>query len=90
MTKYSIDKYSEKTGWESLALMSDAVPISAMADFCRELSTDPTIGGDDFAVTDVDTGEVVWCLSDDEPDYPEDDYDECGYNPYLGCYDYDC
>ena len=20
----------------------------------------------------------------------EDDIDECGYNPYMGCYDYDC
>ena len=19
-----------------------------------------------------------------------DDYDECGYNPYMGCYDFDC
>lgn len=24
-----------------------------------------------------------------EDEYP-DDYDECGYNPYMGCYDYDC
>lgn len=31
---------------------------------------------------------------DDEPedddDYEPDDYDECGFNPYMGCYDYDC
>ena len=20
----------------------------------------------------------------------EDDFDECGYNPYMGCYDFDC
>ena len=20
----------------------------------------------------------------------EDDVDECGFNPYMGCYDYDC
>ena len=26
---------------------------------------------------------------DDDWDW-EDDYDECGYNPYLGCYDFDC
>ena len=19
-----------------------------------------------------------------------DDYDECGFNPYMGCYDFDC
>ena len=29
----------------------------------------------------------------DEDDLYEDyepDYDECGYNPYMGCYDFDC
>ena len=20
----------------------------------------------------------------------EDDFDECGFNPYMGCYDFDC
>ena len=20
----------------------------------------------------------------------DDDYDECGFNPYMGCYDFDC
>lgn len=23
-------------------------------------------------------------------DYEEPYYDECGFNPYMGCYDYDC
>jgi len=29
----------------------------------------------------------------DEDDLYEDyepDYDECGFNPYMGCYDFDC
>lgn len=26
---------------------------------------------------------------EDEEDW-EDDVDECGYNPYMGCYDFDC
>jgi hypothetical protein len=26
---------------------------------------------------------------EDEEDY-EPNYDECGYNPYMGCYDFDC
>lgn len=25
-----------------------------------------------------------------EEDYYEPDYDECGFNPYMGCYDFDC
>lgn len=33
----------------------------------------------------------LWCDLDEpeEEDY-EPDYDECGYNPYMGCYDFDC
>lgn len=28
---------------------------------------------------------------DEEEDYDyEDSFDECGYNPYMGCYDFDC
>lgn len=26
----------------------------------------------------------------EEEDYYEPDYDECGFNPYMGCYDFDC
>lgn len=33
-----------------------------------------------------------WCGADETYDceYWEDDVDECGYNPYTGCYDFDC
>lgn len=27
---------------------------------------------------------------DEDPEDWEDDVDECGYNPYMGCYDFDC
>jgi len=27
---------------------------------------------------------------EEDSDYWEDDVDECGYNPYMGCYDFDC
>lgn len=29
-------------------------------------------------------------FSEDEDEDYEPDYDECGFNPYMGCYDYDC
>ena len=29
-------------------------------------------------------------LCDVEDDDYEDSFDECGYNPYIGCYDFDC
>lgn len=45
-------------------------------------------------IVDMNTGEVVAILEQESPeeewyDY-RDDYDECGFNPYMGCYDFDC
>lgn len=40
----------------------------------------------------VDNGEVV-ASSDDDDDYDRDyepDVDDCGFDPYEGCYTYDC
>lgn len=33
---------------------------------------------------------VLCDVENDEPDDIDDDFDECGYNPYMGCYDFDC
>lgn len=45
-------------------------------------------------IIDTETGEIVATVTredeDIEEDYYEPDYDECGFNPYMGCYDYDC
>ena len=38
-------------------------------------------------LVDGETGEVI--ESSDEEDY-EPDVDECGFDPYEGCYTYDC
>ncbi len=48
--------------------------------------------GCDVDIIDDETGEVLVHCTDDniEDEYPDDDYDECGYNPYMGCYDWDC
>ena len=43
-------------------------------------------------LVDGETGEVIES-SDDWDDYDEDyepDLDECGFDPYEGCYTYDC
>ena len=37
---------------------------------------------------EVEDDDEQWGGPDDNPDW--DDYDEMGYNPYMGCYDYDC
>ena len=47
-------------------------------------------------VIDSKTGELLVTVDDDnfsdeeEDEDFEPDYDECGFNPYMGCYDYDC
>lgn len=33
---------------------------------------------------------VLCDVENGEPDDIDDDFDECGYNPYMGCYDFDC
>ena len=47
---------------------------------------------------DFETGEVIAILEQEEEEldwykdeYRDDyDYDEVGFNPYMGCYDFDC
>lgn len=34
--------------------------------------------------------EFVEVEEEDESEWEEPDYDESGFNPYLGCYDFDC
>lgn len=46
-------------------------------------------------VCDAETGEIVATIERDNEDFIDDeyyepDYDECGFNPYMGCYDFDC
>ena len=50
-------------------------------------------------IIDAKTGEIVAIIERDEEDsYDQeeewydyrDNYDEIGYNPYMGCYDFDC
>lgn len=43
---------------------------------------DSMFGGEDEDTAEEEEGEEC---EDFEPDY-----DECGYNPYMGCYDFDC
>lgn len=47
----------------------------------------------DAFICDAYTGEVVATIERENEDFIDDyyepDYDECGYNPYMGCYDFD-
>lgn len=90
-TKYSLDVFDTETGeWTSVALFSDIVPVDVLADMGRTLWNDVE-GAGDVAAIDIDTGEVVWCHTDDtwqdEPAWIDDD---CGFDPYEGSFTYDC
>ena len=90
-TKYSLDVLDAETReWTSVALFSDIVPVDVLADMGRTL-WDDVDGADDAAVIDMDTGEVMWCHTNDtwqdEPAFIDDD---CGFDPYMGCYTDDC
>ena len=46
-------------------------------------------------IVDFETGEIIASLEKEEPEEEDwydyrDEYDECGFNPYMGCYDFDC
>ena len=42
------------------------------------VTMEEAVVGDDYLSEDFFDDEV------------EDDFDECGYNSYMGCYDFDC
>ena len=83
------DLYKVEKEFEEPIFLHDAL------DYARQLII--TWGLTDVDVCSATTGEVYATFTDvpdesdedDEDDY-EDDYSECGYNPYMGCYDYDC
>lgn len=88
MTKYAIDVLKNDK-WETFALVCADAPMDAIKAFCDRLYELDTLV-DNVAIVELGTDEVLWdrChFDDDEPD----DWDrEMGFNPYEGCYDYDC
>ena len=84
----------ERVEWTA----TEAIPLEMALDKVREYL------GWGFAtatITSATTGELIAEAERDEDDELfedaedddfdfEDDVDECGYNPYMGCYDYDC
>ena len=48
--------------------------------------------GQTASLVDAETAEVVAFFDPNEEEEEEyyDDYDECGFDPYCGCYTYDC
>ena len=66
--------------WQDGALVQDAFPYLTADE--REMLISgicPTCWAKTFGDED-----------EEDPEDWEDDVDECGYNPYMGCYDFDC
>ena len=93
-------RYSARWGWEgrdseSIALFSADVPQEVLVDFVDSLWANAANWqageGEDLRwvdCIDMETGEVIAERSDwDEPAGIDDD---CGFDPYLGCYTDDC
>ena len=86
MTKYSVSVFDGRS-WDGVALFSDKADFDAMVDFCIRQFENGT-PAENIAITDLETGEVLWDYSHDfEPEWPDDDF---GFDPYEGCYTYDC
>lgn len=87
-TKYSMDALDAETReWTPIALFSDVLPIEALADMGATLWGYAAEGVADLAIVNMDTGEIEWSASVDESCEPWDDCDnDCGFDPYMGCY----
>lgn len=96
MTKYSCDIHTIE-GWETVALFSDKASLAAMTAFalaqydCGNSLEAPC---DAVNVIDMDTGEILWdsySYFHDVDDFePADIDDDCGFDPYEGCFTFDC
>ena len=89
-TKYSMEVCDAETGeFTPVALFSDIVPTDVLHELCVTLFEN-TEGASTVLVIDMDTGEVVAEAAepDDDPDWGYNE--DCGYDPYMGCYTDDC
>ena len=95
MTKYSVDILNDDN-WESLALFAHNCDFNAIIDFCNsqfDCGNNLYTPADDIRIMDMDTGKIVWQWSDDHPEWddePSNIDDDCGFDPYLGCFTDDC
>lgn len=89
-TKYSA-QWSKGGNTESIALFSDKVPHDVLVDFVDSVWANCADDISYVNVIDMDTGEVIHDRDSwDEPD-PDWGYNEdCGFDPYMGCYTDDC
>ena len=85
MTKYAV-KYAQNYGtFEEAALFSEWVPAVVLANFCDDLSNEIDNCTAVEAI-DLETNSVVYGIYKDEEFEFDNCDDDCGFDPYLGCY----
>lgn len=95
MTKYRISIVNGQSE-ECIALLTDKVNIDAMVDFCvAQFQNGNSIDApaDNIVITDYITQDILWDYNHDfERPYDEPAFidDDCGFDPYEGCFTYDC
>lgn len=85
------------TDWQTVATFDPMVINMDIITNCALHIADELVNNEmcfvsDVCVVDDETGEVFWsflldCQPPEEPDNCDDD---CGFDPYLGCYTDDC
>lgn len=85
MTKYSV-KYAQNYGiFKEVALFSEWIPDVVLVNFCDDLSNEIDNCTAVEAV-DLETGAIVYGIYADEGLEFDNCDDDCGFDPYLGCY----
>lgn len=91
MTKYAV-RTIKNSETSNIALFTDSVDRSAITTFCFEvMELDKSL--DNIYAVDYTTGEIFFDYEEETAPCWEDDDDwdrEMGFDPYEGCYTYDC
>lgn len=93
MTNFSIQIVTAN-GWEVFSYFS-VNDYSVGIPFADSLWYTPVIDCDNVVIINEQTGEILWDKLDElykNIDIEESNWidDDCGFDPYLGCYDFDC
>ena len=89
-TKYSMEVCDAETGeYTPVALFSDIVPADVLHELCVALFENNE-GASTVVCIDMDTGEVVAEVAEEEPDCDWGFNEDMGFDPYMGCYTDDC
>lgn len=86
--KYSIRTSHKYNTFEPIAVFSDSLSFDVLTGFC-DAYFDTVEDCTGVEVVNLETGEVVYGTYIDDG-FEDNCDDDCGFDPYLGCYTDDC